>query len=217
MHYFAGRGLKCSDPILSEMSQSPRTRKLERKSRRSRSGVALNLKTQLSCSREPLHGFEGAGLLTPDDKRRGAIKQGTRPVVRRGSPSELRRPAAPWHKQSLGDRRTPGPGARRAVPRTPGPRPLLGSSQGGHLLLSRSSYIPLSTPLRKAAAPQREERPRGPTHRRRSRESFSWTHRARGPRSGARDPPNLKRPRFRLSEPTSVGPDCYHQQTQVPL
>ncbi len=44
MHCFAGRGLKCSDPILSEMGQSPWTRK--RKSRRNRSGVAL--KTQLA-------------------------------------------------------------------------------------------------------------------------------------------------------------------------
>ncbi len=44
MHCFAGRGLKCSDPILAEMSQHPWTRK--RKSRQSRSGVAL--KTQLA-------------------------------------------------------------------------------------------------------------------------------------------------------------------------
>jgi hypothetical protein len=56
MHCFAGRGLKCSDPILAEMSQNPLDSEKEFATNPER-GCAQDS----ARSREPLHGFDVAG------------------------------------------------------------------------------------------------------------------------------------------------------------
>jgi hypothetical protein len=89
-----------------------------------------------------------------------AIEQRTRPVVHRETPSG-RDPC----KQ----------------------RPLLGPGWGGYLPLTRSSHIPFHDPAPQGSGAAGRAAARCPT-RGRGR-TLSWTHRARGPRSGAQDLP----------------------------
>ncbi len=54
MHCFAGRGLKCSDPILAEMSQNPLD---SERGSRDEAGAELRLKIQLAVENRST-GFE---------------------------------------------------------------------------------------------------------------------------------------------------------------
>ena len=83
----------------------------------------------------------------------------------------------------------PGPPSRRDPCKQ---RPLLGPGRGGHLPLTRSSHIPFHDPAPQGSGAAGRAAAGCPAHD--CGRSLSWTHRARGPRSGAQDPPKETAP-----------------------